>query len=212
MHFLWSTEEFGDTFNYLAFGFFRDLDPVSPFLKLEVIPSTSHAPAVHLRCPYNNRYLMVVPQREHLVIAGESEMRDDPNDQTSTLFYPSFPYATDNLVGFYHNATNRNVRVSQLENPFVVALSPPAGMEYFRYFPYESYDETMARKDEEIKAITESLEEFKGSNGESLSPEELIGQLRERIAEQNRELEELYDQIGGRPNVVKAAQIAGATA
>ncbi|CAI0389179.1 unnamed protein product [Linum tenue] len=166
--------------------FIGNLDPVGLFVRFlncrecgprQPIPQAgghpvdlpSHAPAVHLRCPYNNRYLMVVPQREHLVIAGETEMRDDPNDQTSTLFYPSFPSSTDNL-------------------------------EYFRYFPYESYDETMARKDEEIKAITESLEEFKGSNGESLSPEELIGQLRERIAEQNRELEELYDQIGGRPS------------
>ncbi|CAI0428880.1 unnamed protein product [Linum tenue] len=58
LHYLWNDHSFGPYVNDL--GCMRLLDPLSQFVKLEVVPSGSDpAHLIHLRCCHNNKFVQL---------------------------------------------------------------------------------------------------------------------------------------------------------
>ncbi|CAI0421482.1 unnamed protein product [Linum tenue] len=194
----------------------RELDVVSPFVKLEVVPSTSNPGKIHLLCSYNNKYLEVARHRSDTNVLYVSATADrsveDLNLSTSTLFTTKMNLPKGG-VAFYHDASRAHVEIDPTNG--VAIVSSPTMMQVFDFSPWESYPEKVGPKNEEIRRLGDALARFTESSdgGESISPAVLIRELRQVIAEQDRQLEELYDQIGGggggRKPVVKPAVAAG---
>ncbi|CAN0923139.1 hypothetical protein LINGRAHAP2_LOCUS33424 [Linum grandiflorum] len=172
---------------------------------LEVVPSTTRPTThVHLKCGYNSKYLGLgdhptIPRGKFLLATADAPSESINSD--STLFVPHrWP---GNIVTFEH-ITELWLKANPITPSYIIAEEGRNGVS-FEYSRWESFVEWLKAKDEEIKRLNELLAEFHTSDGESLTPAEVIRELREHIAEQNRLIEELYEQIGGRPAPAAAA-------
>ncbi|CAN0885817.1 hypothetical protein LINGRAHAP2_LOCUS15206 [Linum grandiflorum] len=137
VHYLWNDEEFGDY--YKCLGCKEEMDPTSPFVKLEVVNAPSDPPNfVHLRCSYSNKYLKLLAVNGGLLAV--SATADEPDfENGSTLFLAVFPDDEDpNTVGFTHVVTEFvvtvNVGASKAEADGVVCMSNDGDVEHMHRF------------------------------------------------------------------------------
>ncbi|CAL1377243.1 unnamed protein product [Linum trigynum] len=200
MHYLWN-EEFGEM--QRCMGAKREVDPVSPFVKLEVVPSAINPSSyVHLRCSYNNKFL----QLKHMTWYWVAAIADAPNENISdavncTLFQPFFPSdQPPNTVGFNYVPNQKRVYLANESagNPdmFRVALvygPEEAWTSYFEFAPWESYEDKMRAKDDVIQAreadiarlaaqVAAKDEEIRDFQGQLAEKEEEILNLRGQVA------------------------------
>ncbi|CAI0421713.1 unnamed protein product [Linum tenue] len=168
LHYLWN-DEFGEMQRCL--GAKREVDPVSPFVKLEVVPSTTNPSSyVHLRCSYDNKFLQLKDMTWYWVAAIADAPNEDISDPVNcTLFQPFFP--TDqppNTVGFNYVPNQKRVYLANESagNPDMFQVAMVYGPEeewtsYFEFAAWESYEDKMKAKDEVILAWEAYEEERK---------------------------------------------------
>ncbi|CAN1342334.1 hypothetical protein LINPERPRIM_LOCUS39432 [Linum perenne] len=130
----------------------RDLDITNPFVKLEVVPSTSNPSSfVHLRCSYNNKYLKLVSYDGRLWVSATADSPDEEQIyDTSTLFQPVFGFDEPRTVALKHVQSLQYVGVESLG---VVNMFSDSYLDMYCRFEFaywESYEEKMNAKDEEI--------------------------------------------------------------
>ncbi|CAL1377240.1 unnamed protein product [Linum trigynum] len=173
LHYLWNEEEFG--VNYKGMGSVRAVDPVSPFVKLEVVPSAANPGRIHLLCSYNNKYLEVVRYRDtdqtYYLSATADVAVDEMAGPTSTLFTPAFSSNSEGgTVALTHSSTDRRVQISL---PSSVAVAVSIGTrEFFNYYAWESHQEKIKAKEAEIQNLRRQLADN----------DEEIGNLRGQVA------------------------------
>ncbi|CAI0421564.1 unnamed protein product [Linum tenue] len=191
MHYMWNDDEFGDFYEFI--GTKRALDPVSPFVKLEVVPSTTNPSSfVHLRCSYNNKFFRLV---QRLGVWMVTATADNPNEDTSvvgecTLFEPFFPSDQPDTVWFRYVANQG--RLFWFNNPdfpdeygmSIVYSQEERFTTYYDYAPWESYEDKMRAKDAVIQARDVEIRRLAAEvadNGEEIKT--LRGQLADRDGE-----------------------------
>ncbi|CAN1184648.1 hypothetical protein LINPERHAP2_LOCUS37100 [Linum perenne] len=150
MHYLWNEEEFAE--HYKQMGCKRDLDITNPFVKLEVVPSTTNPSSfVHLRCSYNNKFLKLVSYDGRLWVSATADSPDEEQIyDTSTLFQPVFGFDEPRTVALKHVQSLQYVGVESLG---VVNMFSDSYLDMYCRFEFaywESYEEKMNAKDEEI--------------------------------------------------------------
>ncbi|CAI0474074.1 unnamed protein product [Linum tenue] len=189
LHFLWN-DEFGDFYKDL--GCKRDVDEVSPFIQLEVVPSAADPSLIHLRCSYNNKFLQLTTKYGVSCISATADAADEDKARaTSTLFQPLFPAGEPDTVGFMHVQTQCHLRYfyndgyGDINYVACVYAHEGDGFDRYEFAAWESYaDKMRKKKDEEIQ-----------KDGESLSADAMVADLRKDIAEQNAQLEAAYKEI-----------------
>ncbi|CAN1292380.1 hypothetical protein LINPERPRIM_LOCUS21543 [Linum perenne] len=170
----------------------REMDPVNPFVKLEVVPSDD-APNVfvHFRCSYNNKFLKLSESDGVYWISATAdepvEAPDDGDVLSSTLFIAQFPEA--NTVELQHLETQLFVSVfsgdgTNPDNDGVVCAyhNERKDADLFEFRTWMSYEEEVKASEaemEKLKVKTAALldeyeEKAKGEDGE-------IEMLKERM-------------------------------
>nr|AIU47273.1 amaranthin-like lectin [Linum usitatissimum] len=173
IHYLWN-DEFGNYCKYM--GAKRDLDPVNPFVHVEVVPSTSDPTLVHLRCSYNNKFNELISSSVSWLSATTNSPNEDRTKKTFTLFKPIFPASQPHTVGFLHMQTNHQVRTFFNKDygdsiNMVCAKSNDNGMQLFEFPVWVQYEDVIKLKDREIKTKDE---EIKAMDGEIKAKDEEI--------------------------------------
>ncbi|CAL1377171.1 unnamed protein product [Linum trigynum] len=202
LHYLWN-DEFGEYYKDL--GCKRDVNEVNPFVQLEVVASTADPTLIHLRCSYNNKFLQLTSKYGVSWISATADAADeDKTKATSTLFQPIFPAGEPNTVGFLHVQTQRHLRTFynkdySAEINYVACVYTNDGTGYHRYefAAWESYEDKMKKKDAEIQKL-------KAGDGESLTADAIVADLRKDIAEQNAQLDAAYKEIDEKDAQIKA--------
>ncbi|CAN0885803.1 hypothetical protein LINGRAHAP2_LOCUS15206 [Linum grandiflorum] len=223
VHYLWNDEEFGDY--YKCLGCKEEMDPTSPFVKLEVVNAPSDPPNfVHLRCSYSNKYLKLLAVNGGLLAV--SATADEPDfENGSTLFLAVFPDDEDpNTVGFTHVVTE--FVVTHLETQFFVSifadddakLADDNGVvcaqyreredaELFEFAPWVSFEETVKAYEAEIEKVKVEtaavLDEYedtaKGEDGEIRMLKERMesdwGMYQDKLKAKDGEVQNLIAQI-----------------
>ncbi|CAN0916995.1 hypothetical protein LINGRAHAP2_LOCUS30037 [Linum grandiflorum] len=207
LHYLWN-DEFGQY--YKDIGAKRDVDPVSPFVKLEVVPSTADPTLVHLRCSYNNKFIQLIRKVKDGVrwLSATADSPDeDRTKETSTLFQPIFPAGEPNTVGFLHVQTNCHVRIffnkdygDDINNVACAYSNDGNSMHRFEFAPWVPYEDVIKAKDEEIQ----KLKTLQATDDESLTPGEIVEELRKDIRDQNDQLDAAYKEIDALKAATKA--------
>ncbi|CAL1410185.1 unnamed protein product [Linum trigynum] len=109
---------------------------ISPHVKFEVQHSTSAVGLVHLRCGYNNKYLVRSSDTQLWIAAAADSAEEDRSKWSCTLFRPVSDGAVDNpqggrnpLIRFLHVQLNQYVTLFQLPpfNNFAIASSSQPG-------------------------------------------------------------------------------------
>ncbi|CAN1131519.1 hypothetical protein LINPERHAP2_LOCUS6452 [Linum perenne] len=180
MHYLWN-DEFGDYYKYM--GCKRELDVVSPFVKLEVVASIiDPTRLIHLRCSCNNKFLKLSKRNGVFWVSAtgdepveevtkgeepvEGKLETDgggPNSSgpTSTLFEPVFPPDEPDSVGFMHVESGLHMRTfsnqtySAEVNDVVCVYTHDdiSTMHRFEYKPWVSYEEVVRAHKEEVRRL-----------------------------------------------------------
>ncbi|CAI0421660.1 unnamed protein product [Linum tenue] len=208
LHYLWN-DEFGAYYKDL--GCKRDVDPVNPFVKFEVVPSTADPTLVHLRCSYNNKFLQLVSLDGLRWISATAATADeDKTKDTSTLFQPIFPPGEPNTVGFLHVQSQCHLRTffnkeysDEINHVACVYTNDGNGFHRYEFVAWESYEDKMKKKDEEIQKL-------KAGDGESLTADAIVAELRKDIAEQNAQLDAAYKEIDEKDKQIAALKAAAA--
>ncbi|CAL1395237.1 unnamed protein product [Linum trigynum] len=100
MHYLWNSE-FGAY--YKGMGCKLSMDLVSPFVKLEVVPSaTGPAPLAHLHCCYNEKFLKLVEMDGIRFVFAPADEPTEDGELKSTLFDFVFLDDEPNTVELLH--------------------------------------------------------------------------------------------------------------
>ncbi|CAI0428873.1 unnamed protein product [Linum tenue] len=163
LHYLWNDDSFGLYVNDL--GCKRLLDPLSPFVKLEVVPSGSDpAHLIHLRCCHNNKFVQLDSKYGVSWISATANGPDESTARsTCTLFRPILPPGEPNTVGLLHVQTNCHVRTyfnqgynDDINGVACAYSNDGQGMHRFEFAAWESYDEKMASKEGEIRQLRAS--------------------------------------------------------
>ncbi|CAL1377186.1 unnamed protein product [Linum trigynum] len=204
LHYLWN-DEFGEYYKDL--GCKRDVDPVNPFVQFEVVPSAADATLIHLRCSYNSKFLTVDTKHGVRWISATADApEEDRTKDTSTLFQPIFPAGEPNTVGLLHVQSQRHVRpFSNADYPDKINQVACAysvdgdNFHRFEFVAWESYEDKMKAKDEEIQKL-----KAQADDGESLSADAIVEELRNDIKEQNEQLDEAYKEIDEKDAQIKA--------
>ncbi|CAN0885797.1 hypothetical protein LINGRAHAP2_LOCUS15206 [Linum grandiflorum] len=163
VHYLWNDEEFGDY--YKCLGCKEEMDPTSPFVKLEVVNAPSDPPNfVHLRCSYNNKFLkLVAADGVYWISATADEPVEAPDDgedaASSTLFILQFPQP--DTVELQHLETQFFVSIfadddAKLadDNGVVCAqYREREDAELFEFAPWVSFEETVKAYEAEIEKV-----------------------------------------------------------
>nr|AIU47283.1 amaranthin-like lectin [Linum usitatissimum] len=208
LHYLWN-DEFSDYYKHM--GSKRDVDPVNPFVKLEVVPSTADPTLVHLICSYNSKFIQLVSKGGVSWLSATADSPDeDLTKETSTLFQPIFPAGEPNTVEFLHVQTNRNVRIfinkdyGDSINNVACAYSKDGGgdINRFEFAAWVSYEDVIKAKDDEIEKL--KAQAAAGDDDESLSADAIVEELRKDIREQNEQLEAAYNEIDALKAAAKA--------
>nr|AIU47287.1 amaranthin-like lectin [Linum usitatissimum] len=169
MHYLWNEDEFGEY--YKDMGCKRDIDPVSPFSKLQVVPSTIDPTSmIHLRCSYNNKYLKLTKKNGVFWVSatGDEPVEeveessslggDDPDDDdknASTLFEPTFPDVDKHVQTGLYMWTFYNKDYDDDINHVVCVYNKDniRKSNLYEFAPWMSYEETMKAHKEEVRSL-----------------------------------------------------------
>ncbi|CAL1380216.1 unnamed protein product [Linum trigynum] len=204
LHYLWNDDSFGPYVNDL--GCKRLLDPLSPFVKLEVVPSGSDpAHLIHLRCCHNNKFVKLDSRYGVSWISATANGPDESTARsTCTLFRPIFPPGEPNTVGLLHVQTNCHVRTffnqgynDDINGVACAYSNDGQGMHRFEFAAWESasYEEKMKAKDDEIQKLKYQGKGGGGGSDECLQADEIVAELRMEIAELKVQLEDACREI-----------------
>ncbi|CAN0885811.1 hypothetical protein LINGRAHAP2_LOCUS15206 [Linum grandiflorum] len=214
VHYLWNDEEFGDY--YKCLGCKEEMDPTSPFVKLEVVNAPSDPPNfVHLRCSYSNKYLKLLAVNGGLLAV--SATADEPDFEedaaSSTLFILQFPQP--DTVELQHLETQFFVSIfadddAKLadDNGVVCAqYREREDAELFEFAPWVSFEETVKAYEAEIEKVKVEtaavLDEYedtaKGEDGEIRMLKERMesdwGMYQDKLKAKDGEVQNLIAQI-----------------
>ncbi|CAN1342212.1 hypothetical protein LINPERPRIM_LOCUS39392 [Linum perenne] len=90
----------------------RAVDKVSPFVKLEVVPSTTNKSFVHLRSSYIDKYIQIVYQDGVAFLKATAEApEEDQSKPTCTLFEPVFTSGQPNTVTLRYVPHQKNIYI-----------------------------------------------------------------------------------------------------
>ncbi|CAI0474183.1 unnamed protein product [Linum tenue] len=167
---MWNEEEFGEFYKFS--GTKKDVDPVSPFAKVEIVPSPgTYGAYIYLRSAYNNKYL--IPVKLH-GINFLSFSADSPNDDmslvgVSTRFEPFTPSDMPNTIWFRYaaNQTPIYITTNSQDDPALDQLAclysqDRAYRTYFEYAAWESYEDKMKANEQEIQSRDVEIQTLKG--------------------------------------------------
>ncbi|CAN1270277.1 hypothetical protein LINPERPRIM_LOCUS13863 [Linum perenne] len=170
MHYLWN-DEFGDYYKYM--GCKRELDVVSPFVKLEVVASIiDPTRLIHLRCSCNNKFLKLTKRNGVFWVSAtgdepveeeeeSSSLEDDPDgspaDNTaSTLFEPMFPNVFKHVpTGLYmwtfYNKDDYNDDINHVV--CVYNSDNVRNSNLYEFEPWMSYEDTVKARKAEVHGL-----------------------------------------------------------
>ncbi|CAN0885813.1 hypothetical protein LINGRAHAP2_LOCUS15206 [Linum grandiflorum] len=212
VHYLWNDEEFGDY--YKCLGCKEEMDPTSPFVKLEVVNAPSDPPNfVHLRCSYSNKYLKLLAVNGGLLAV--SATADEPDfENGSTLFLAVFPDDEDpNTVGFTHVVTefvifaDDDAKLADDNGVVCAQYREREDAELFEFAPWVSFEETVKAYEAEIEKVKVEtaavLDEYedtaKGEDGEIRMLKERMesdwGMYQDKLKAKDGEVQNLIAQI-----------------
>ncbi|CAN1342100.1 hypothetical protein LINPERPRIM_LOCUS39395 [Linum perenne] len=177
----------------------RAVDEVSPFVKLEVVPSTTNKSFVHLRSSYIDKYIQIVYQDGVAFLKATAEApEEDQSKPTCTLFEPVFTSGQPNTVTLRYVPHQKNIYIfynsEYITQNYVACVYSDVHTTHFEFAAWESYEDKMKAKDDEIKAKDEQIkakdEEIKVKNEEIQKLKEQVTALKQKEAEMKAKLAE----------------------
>ncbi|CAN1342215.1 hypothetical protein LINPERPRIM_LOCUS39394 [Linum perenne] len=188
-------DEFTDFYKFM--GTKRAVDEVSPFVKLEVVPSTTNKSFVHLRSSYIDKYIQIVYQDGVAFLKATAEApEEDQSKPTCTLFEPVFTSGQPNTVTLRYVPHQKNIYIfynsEYIIETWKLLFSENVHTTHFEFAAWESYEDKMKAKDEEIKVKDE---EIKAKDDEIKAKDEQIKAKDEEIKVKNEEIQKLKEQV-----------------
>ncbi|CAN1342210.1 hypothetical protein LINPERPRIM_LOCUS39391 [Linum perenne] len=188
-------DEFTDFYKFM--GTKRAVDEVSPFVKLEVVPSTTNKSFVHLRSSYIDKYIQIVYQDGVAFLKATAEApEEDQSKPTCTLFEPVFTSGQPNTVTLRYVPHQKNIYIfynsEYITQNYVACVYSDVHTTHFEFAAWESYEDKMKAKDEEIKVKDE---EIKAKDDEIKAKDEQIKAKDEEIKVKNEEIQKLKEQV-----------------
>ncbi|CAN1342163.1 hypothetical protein LINPERPRIM_LOCUS39389 [Linum perenne] len=188
-------DEFTDFYKFM--GTKRAVDEVSPFVKLEVVPSTTNKSFVHLRSSYIDKYIQIVYQDGVAFLRATAEApEEDQSKPTCTLFEPVFTSGQPNTVTLRYVPHQKNIYIfynsEYITQNYVACVYSDVHTTHFEFAAWESYEDKMKAKDEEIKVKDE---EIKAKDDEIKAKDEQIKAKDEEIKVKNEEIQKLKEQV-----------------
>ncbi|CAL1377249.1 unnamed protein product [Linum trigynum] len=168
LHYIWDRQIAGESY-FECMATRRILEAVSPFVKLEVIPSsTDPSSSVHIRCSHNGKYWRV--QRINTVstvsATADAQEEDVSKGGECTLFQPVLSPDSDNAtVWFRHLASGNLVEVfpndqipllHRLGVCYSRAVTPGA---LFEFMEWESYESKLEAENQELRDKIQELKD-----------------------------------------------------
>ncbi|CAI0421570.1 unnamed protein product [Linum tenue] len=203
LRYLWS-QEFAEFYKFMGTRG-GVVDEVSPFVKLEVVPSTRDpASLVHLRSGENNLFLRPVHHRR-LVMDLVAGVAESPNEDTSdalacTLFQPVFPPDQPDTVWFRYVPDQRRVfsfgAGSEVADVAVVFSQDARYTTFYEFSPWVSFGDKMKAKEEEIRSRDLEIQSLRA----------LLGAREDEVRSVQRQLADRDDEIGGLEGEVAASE------
>ncbi|CAN1124077.1 hypothetical protein LINPERHAP2_LOCUS2180 [Linum perenne] len=217
-------DEFGDFYKYM--GIRRVVDEVSPFVKIEVVPSTTDTSFVHLKSSYNEKYFELVRNLGVNLISATAEApEEDLSKPTCTLFEPVFPSDQPNTVWFRYVPSQAHLfRFNNTSFPdmYNIAIVYSQNLTlFFEFAAWESYEDKMKAKDDVIKAkdleikakddeikakdaeIKEKVDEIKAKDDVIKVKDLEIKAKDDEIKAKNAEIKEKDDDIKAKDDVIR---------
>ncbi|CAN1342168.1 hypothetical protein LINPERPRIM_LOCUS39387 [Linum perenne] len=207
-------DEFTDFYKFM--GTKRAVDEVSPFVKLEVVPSTTNKSFVHLRSSYIDKYIQIVYQ-DIVYQDGVAFLRataeapeEDQSKPTCTLFEPVFTSGQPNTVTLRYVPHQKNIYIfynsEYITQNYVACVYSDVHTTHFEFAAWESYEDKMKAKDDVIKAKDDLIklkdeeikvkdEEIKAKDDEIKAKDEQIKAKDEEIKVKNEEIQKLKEQV-----------------
>ncbi|CAN1342112.1 hypothetical protein LINPERPRIM_LOCUS39379 [Linum perenne] len=212
-------DEFTDFYKFM--GTKRAVDEVSPFVKLEVVPSTTNKSFVHLRSSYIDKYIQIVYQDGVAFLKATAEApEEDQSKPTCTLFEPVFTSGQPNTVTLRYVPHQKNIYIfynsEYITQNYVACVYSDVHTTHFEFAAWESYEDKMKAKDEVIKKmkakddvikakddliklkdeeIKVKDEEIKAKDDEIKAKDEQIKAKDEEIKVKNEEIQKLKEQV-----------------
>ncbi|CAN1342188.1 hypothetical protein LINPERPRIM_LOCUS39389 [Linum perenne] len=214
-------DEFTDFYKFM--GTKRAVDEVSPFVKLEVVPSTTNKSFVHLRSSYIDKYIQIVYQDGVAFLRATAEApEEDQSKPTCTLFEPVFTSGQPNTVTLRYVPHQKNIYIfynsEYITQNYVACVYSDVHTTHFEFAAWESYEDKMKAKDDEsyedkmkakddvikakddlIKLKDEEIkvkdEEIKAKDDEIKAKDEQIKAKDEEIKVKNEEIQKLKEQV-----------------
>ncbi|CAN1342193.1 hypothetical protein LINPERPRIM_LOCUS39389 [Linum perenne] len=214
-------DEFTDFYKFM--GTKRAVDEVSPFVKLEVVPSTTNKSFVHLRSSYIDKYIQIVYQDGVAFLKATAEApEEDQSKPTCTLFEPVFTSGQPNTVTLRYVPHQKNIYIfynsEYITQNYVACVYSDVHTTHFEFAAWESYEDKMKAKDDEsyedkmkakddvikakddlIKLKDEEIkvkdEEIKAKDDEIKAKDEQIKAKDEEIKVKNEEIQKLKEQV-----------------
>ncbi|CAN1342217.1 hypothetical protein LINPERPRIM_LOCUS39394 [Linum perenne] len=203
-------DEFTDFYKFM--GTKRAVDEVSPFVKLEVVPSTTNKSFVHLRSSYIDKYIQIVYQDGVAFLKATAEApEEDQSKPTCTLFEPVFTSGQPNTVTLRYVPHQKNIYIFY-NSEYIIETWKLLFSEidrlhtHFEFAAWESYEDKMKAKDDVIKAKDDLIklkdeeikvkdEEIKAKDDEIKAKDEQIKAKDEEIKVKNEEIQKLKEQV-----------------
>ncbi|CAN1342142.1 hypothetical protein LINPERPRIM_LOCUS39383 [Linum perenne] len=212
-------DEFTDFYKFM--GTKRAVDEVSPFVKLEVVPSTTNKSFVHLRSSYIDKYIQIVYQDGVAFLKATAEApEEDQSKPTCTLFEPVFTSGQPNTVTLCYVPHQKNIYIfynsEYITQNYVACVYSDVHTTHFEFAAWESYEDKMKAKDDVIKKmkakddvikakddliklkdeeIKVKDEEIKAKDDEIKAKDEQIKAKDEEIKVKNEEIQKLKEQV-----------------
>ncbi|CAN1342179.1 Uncharacterized Bro-N domain-containing protein J [Linum perenne] len=219
-------DEFTDFYKFM--GTKRAVDEVSPFVKLEVVPSTTNKSFVHLRSSYIDKYIQIVYQDGVAFLKATAEApEEDQSKPTCTLFEPVFTSGQPNTVTLRYVPHQKNIYIfynsEYITQNYVACVYSDVHTTHFEFAAWESYedkmkakddakDEQIKAKDEEIKVKNEEIQKLKESYEDKMkakddvikAKDDLIKLKDEEIKVKDEEMKAKDDEIKAKDEQIKA--------
>ncbi|CAI0421580.1 unnamed protein product [Linum tenue] len=167
LHYIWDREIAGESY-FECMGTHRILEAVSPFVKLEVIPSTTDPSSlVHIRCSHNGKYWRVLRIN---TVSTLSATADAPEEDVSkggecTLFQPVFGPDSDSTTVWFRHLGNRN-QVEVFPNNQIpllhrlgVCYSAVTDARFFEFMEWESNESRLEAENQELRDKIQELKD-----------------------------------------------------
>ncbi|CAN1342196.1 hypothetical protein LINPERPRIM_LOCUS39391 [Linum perenne] len=200
-------DEFTDFYKFM--GTKRAVDEVSPFVKLEVVPSTTNKSFVHLRSSYIDKYIQIVYQDGVAFLKATAEApEEDQSKPTCTLFEPVFTSGQPNTVTLRYVPHQKNIYIfynsEYITQNYVACVYSDVHTTHFEFAAWESYEDKMKAKDDVIKAWESYEDKMKAKDDVIKAKDDLIKLKDEEIKVKDEEMKAKDDEIKAKDEQIKA--------